>query len=277
MDIGFGDSILVRSPNGKTMLIDSSNNGSNDSGVAAQEVMANQFAALDITSFDLGVYTHAHSDHVNGYTGFVLNNYDFGAFAAPSIRVNNTSTTYTSITDALNAESFTTYYVDTTTNTNVFTNWDSDVDIDVLWPTKNYSASDWNDTSLVLKLTYGGYSIILTGDATSTAEAEMLKLYSTDELNCDVLKIGHHTSNGASSAEFLNVTSPDWAIASFSVNTSYGWPGTYTISRFSDLGISWHSTANPNGTLYGTSYHGTIHVSLSASGVTVETTRNYAG
>ncbi len=276
VDVGFGDCILVRSPNGKTMLIDSSNNGSNDEGVAAREKIEELFTDLSINSFDLGVYTHAHSDHVNGYTGFLLDNYSFGAFAAPSVRVNNTSTTYTAITDALDAQSFSTYYVNTTTNTSVFSNWDSDVTVDVLWPSKNFSASDWNDTSLVLKMSYGGYSIILTGDATSVAEAEMIALHSEDLLNCDVLKIGHHTSNGATSTAFLNATTPDWAIASFTVS-SYGWPGTSTVSRLSDLGLSWSTTQNANGTLFGTSYHGNIHVSISAAGITVETERSYAG
>lgn len=270
IDVGFGDSILLVSPNGKTMLIDSGNNGQNDHNVSAKIQMNNLFDEFEIDSFNLGVYTHAHSDHVNGFINYMFSDYGFDAFAASGLNVNTSSSTYQNITAALNAQSFPTSYVTTTSNTAVFTSWDEDVDIDVLWPIANYRTSDWNDTSLVLKVSCGGYSIILTGDATAHVESELIRRYDADTLDCDVLKVGHRTSNGSTSEAFLASLTPDYAIASFS-QYSYNWPGSYTVSRLAAAGLTWNTSSNSSGRLFGTAYHGNIHVSFDADGISIST------
>lgn len=274
IDVGFGDSILIVSPNDKTMLIDSSNCGTNDKGVSAKTQMKNLFSELNIDSFDLGVYTHAHSDHVNGYLNFLFDDYTFDAFIGTGLINNPDSSTYQSITAKLSEQTFPTYYVTTESNTDKFSLWDSDVDIEVLWPVPNYTAYDTNDTSLVLKMSYAGYSIMLTGDATSNVESQLIQRHGVEKLNCDIYKVAHHTSNGSSSSNFLSALSPDWAVASFTSN-AYNWPGASTVERLSAAGLSWSSASNPSGKLFGTSYHGNIHISIDTDGTTITT--EYAG
>lgn len=280
IDIGFGDALLVISPNGKTMMLDSSNCGTNDHSVTAQTQITNTLAAYGVTSFDLGVYSHAHSDHVNGFINFMFDNYSFGKFVYTSCNLSSSST-YTSIISAIDSHSITKYAVDTTTNTAQLTNWDSDVDIDVLWPTAGYSTTNANDTSLVFKMTYAGKSILFTGDISSTVDALLISAYGSDaggRLDSDILKIAHHTSNSSSSDAFISAVSPTYAFASTSTNTSYGWPGSSTIARYNTAGLTWYSTSNTSGRLFGTCYHGNITFVIDASGnITFDTEYSYAG
>ncbi len=280
IDVGFGDCILLTSPHGKTMLVDASNLGTNDHGVAAKTQITELLSTLGITHFDLGVYSHAHSDHVNGFMGFLTTDYGYDAFAFPSVHSTGSSGTYSNITTYLQQQSalmnFTLYPVDTSSDATVFTSWDSDVQIDVLWPPAGYETSDPNETSLVLRLEYDGYSILLTGDITRDVESELLQLYDADTLDIDVLKIAHHTSNGSTSAEFLKATTPILAVASVT-QYSYNWPGASTVSRLMDAHLYWSTTQRPTGGLYGTCYHGNIHVRIDEYGVMVETEYSYAG
>jgi len=58
-----------------------------------------------------------------------------------------------------------------------------------------------------------------------------------NELECDVLKCGHHGNSRATSEEFLAVTDPKWAIISCGLNNEYGHPHTETLERLEKAGI----------------------------------------
>ena len=72
------------------------------------------------------------------------------------------------------------------------------------------TASDDNNNAIVLRLDYGQTSFILTGDAESEAEDDMIA--AGLPLRADVLKVGHHGSNGASSSEFIAAVAPRLAV-----------------------------------------------------------------
>lgn len=279
IDVGFGDCLLLVSPNGNSLLIDSSGNGTNDHGVAAERQIKDTLSELGVNDIDLAMYSHAHGDHIYGFVDFIFETYEIDAFAYPDCRVNSTATNYKKIHAAMDQQPFAQYAVSTVSNTEVFEKWDPEVDIDVLWPIPNYSTSDWNDTCLVLKVTYKDTSIILTGDISSTVESELIEIYAdTDVLDCDILKIAHHTSNGSSSKNWIKATTPVYAVASTTQTMSYNWPGAKTIGRFNDAGYFWWSEQNTKGTLFATLYHGNCTYVIDSNGeieVTVE--HRYAG
>ena len=100
----------------------------------------------------------------------------------------------------------------------------------------NYSnIVDENSRSLVLSFSIGGLNFLLMGDAPVEIEKNILKNY--PELDCDVLKVGHHGSNTSTSEEFLEKVSPKEAIISCGVNNMYGHPNDEVIDRLENHNI----------------------------------------
>ncbi len=100
----------------------------------------------------------------------------------------------------------------------------------------NYSnIVDENSRSLVLSFSIGGLNFLLMGDAPVKIEKNILKNY--PELDCDVLKVGHHGSNTSTSEEFLEKVSPKEAIISCGVNNMYGHPNDEVIDRLENHNI----------------------------------------
>ncbi len=93
---------------------------------------------------------------------------------------------------------------------------------------------DSNEDSLVLSLTLGGDSYLLTGDAGERAEAAMLK--SGVELKHDVLKVGHHGSDTSSSPAFLEAVAPRTAVISVGKGNRYGHPTDKVLRRLRKIG-----------------------------------------
>ena len=88
---------------------------------------------------------------------------------------------------------------------------------------------DMNNYSIVIRLVYGTTSFLFTGDAEAESEKEMLsKGYN---IKSDVLKVGHHGSNTATSPEFLKAVSPKYAVISVGKGNDYGHPHQVTLDK----------------------------------------------
>jgi competence protein ComEC len=109
--------------------------------------------------------------------------------------------------------------------------------VQVLWPERSNQppASPSNDDSLVLRVSYAGGSVLLTGDITAKAERELLA--SRQGLDSLVLKVAHHGSNSSSSREFLARVNPRVALLSGGSNDFGNLPGAETLARLRDQGI----------------------------------------
>jgi beta-lactamase superfamily II metal-dependent hydrolase len=90
----------------------------------------------------------------------------------------------------------------------------------------------FNDNSVVLKLTYGEFSALLTGDMEETNEARLVSENAT-RLDADVLKAGHHGSRTSSSPSFLNAVTPEVVIISLGAGNTYGHPHQEALDRIS--------------------------------------------
>lgn len=129
----------------------------------------------------------------------------------------------------------------------------------VLSPSKTYS--DTNNSSIVVRLSFGRNSFLFTGDAEKKAESVMLK--SGMNLKADVLKVGHHGSKSSSTKEFLKAVSPRYAVISVGDN-SYGLPKKTVIRRIEKLGAEVYRT-DRSGTVvfYSDGAHLSIHTQRS--------------
>ncbi len=224
IDVGQGDSILIESPSGKTMLIDGGVKG------AGQQIVS-YLNELGINKLDIVVATHPDADHIGGLIP-VLDNmtteqfYDSGKV--------HTSQTFEEMLTQIDEKNIP-YHVPKIGDDIEF---DKDVNVKVL--NANDQATDNNDASIVLKMTYGNVSFLLTGDAGVALEKEMLQY----DVKATVLKAGHHGSNTSSSDEFVQAVKPEVAILSYGEDNKYGHPHAEVMDRLQAIGSKIYATAD---------------------------------
>lgn len=223
IDVGQGDSILIESPNGKTMLIDGGVKG------AGQQVVS-YLKELGVNKLDQVVATHPDADHIGGLipvlqTIPIEQFYDSGKV--------HTSQTFEEMLMAIDQKNIP-YYVPKTGDLIEF---DKDVTVKVL--NANEHATDNNDASIVLKVVYGNVSFLLTGDAGIALEKEMMQ----NDVTATILKAGHHGSNTSSSEEFIRAVKPEVTILSYGEDNKYGHPHAEVVDRLQAMGSNIYATA----------------------------------
>ncbi|MCE5236611.1 MAG: ComEC/Rec2 family competence protein [Clostridiaceae bacterium] len=251
LDVGQGDSIFLRSPSGKTMLVDASE--------------ADEFGVIDaflkaqgVTRLDVVVATHPHSDHI-GAMYKVINAYEIGTFYMPD--VSHTTATFEKMMDALEKNDVGVKRAEA--NGESYIPWSDEVTVRILSPLAggDYDENELNGWSAVLHVSFAGSSILLTGDAEKPSEQKMIDAYDASVLRATVLKAGHHGSNTSSSDAFLDAVSPEIAVISCGLNNDYGHPHKETLARYAARDMA----------VYRTDLMGTVHLSFTADGVRVET------
>ena len=230
LDVGQADSILIQNGDAN-MLIDA---GNNEDG----KKLVSYFQSLGIESFQYVIGTHAHEDHIGGMDD-IIDNFNIDTFYMPDAIT--TTATFESVLDSLEAKNiaFQTPSIDSIFKL-------GNAMIDVLYVGTN--DTDLNNTSIVLKLTYGNTSILFMGDA----EKEVETIIEKKDISADVLKVGHHGSNTSSSKTFLEKVNPNYAIISVGTGNSYGHPSHTTIQNLENQNIQIYRT-DENGTIIMTS------------------------
>lgn len=251
IDVGQGDSIFIRFPDGIDMLIDAG------SGSVASNVVKNRytdfFLSMNIDEIHHMLITHPDSDHVN-MANILLNNYHVHSIYYNDI-YETTSNTYKSFVDlALIEEDATLYPVDDDGEYYYFENTDLNYRMDIYAP--GYDRfTDANSMSMICLLQYGDVKILFTGDAHKETEYYLMDILA-DNVDINILKVGHHGSNSSSSEDFLNFFTPEYAIISVGENNSYNHPSPLVMNSFFNLGI----------VTYRTNRHGNIVLYLDNEG-----------
>ncbi|WP_342686137.1 MULTISPECIES: MBL fold metallo-hydrolase [unclassified Methanoculleus] len=218
IDVGQGDSILLEFRD-KTLLIDAGEREMGEHVVAYLE-------SQNVERLDAVVATHAHSDHVGGLAE-VISAYPVGLFVDAGQP--HPTATYENLL-ALIEERKVPYTVAERGQT---ISLDPDLEIRVLNPASE-PLGDPNEDSIVLKATYGEISYLFMGDAGEPAEECLIG--AGLDLDTDVLKVGHHASRYASSAEFLAAASPAVSVITVGAGNDYGHPHEETLERLEAAG-----------------------------------------
>ena len=228
IDVGQGDSILLVSPEGKTMLVDA---GPRDSFGRIQAVLD----AHGVTSLDVVVATHPHADHI-GSMAKVLDAYPVGMF----VTIPETIGTYAAVDAALSENGCTVCFAEGGTTIP----WADSCTVTVLNPIASYDTTqdELNDRSVVLHVRYGDTAVLLTGDAEELAEKRMLDTFPQSMLRANVLKLGHHGSSSSTGYGFFLAVDPDFAVASCGADNDYGHPHKETLSLLYDTRTAFYCT-----------------------------------
>ncbi|MDQ0088362.1 beta-lactamase superfamily II metal-dependent hydrolase [Paenibacillus anaericanus] len=212
LDVGQGASQLLISPTGQTMLIDAGNND-------REEQMVEYLEQYGVDRLDIVIGTHPDADHIGGLDA-VINTVDVGKIYMPKVQAN--TKTFESLLRSIKNKGLKV----TTAKAGLQLDWDEQVDVTMIAPVVN--GLDNNNMSAVIKVTYGDTSFLLTGDASSASEKEMIG--SGVDLQADVLLVGHHGSKSSTTLSFLNQVNPEYAVIQVGDN-SYGHPKETILER----------------------------------------------
>lgn len=223
IDVGQGESILIQTPDEYTMLIDG---GENDKETFMVDFLeANQIAKLDVI---LG--THPHSDHIGGLDE-VINQFDVDTVYLPN--VTHTTKTFEDMMDAIeNSDA-----IIEQAKEGVRFQLGEYVAVEMYSPVDE-QYEDLNDYSPIMKVTYGKTDFLFTGDAEKLVERQVLD----DNIQSEVLKVGHHGSTTSSGRDFIEAVDPTYAIISCGKDNDYGHPHDETVELLEEKDILYYQT-----------------------------------
>ncbi len=238
-DVGQGDGIFIRTPDGSDILVDG---GPDD---AILNCLSNHMPFWDRT-IELIVLTHPHTDHATGLIG-VLRRYNVLHFVTEKLK--SKTATYQRLEDALAAKNLIAKYlvsgdrIDFSDKTDILTLWPSQEWLNnsqlQAQNSKNDSQNlDVNGFSLIQVLSYGKFKVLLTGDAGSSTEDKIAAQVG----KVDVLKVPHHGSKTGMSDYFLSQINPSSAIISVGVNNRYGHPAKTALDLLKNHNIKYLRT-----------------------------------
>lgn len=245
IDVGQADSFFLKQGE-HTLLIDC---GTRSTGSDVVEYLKNQ----GITKIDYVFGTHPHEDHMGGMYD-VITNFEIGKIILPKVEAGEVTTNwYMKLMNEIATGNYTLEYVELGAIYQF-----GDATIKVIGPIEKPSGN-LNNYSTVLKVTFGEMDVIMTGDAEKDVEAAILK--SNENIEAEILKVGHHGSDTSSSTDFLDAINPQYALISTKVGNKYNHPTKETMLNLQERNI----------TVYRTDECGTVIATITQNSVTFQT------
>lgn len=224
IDVGQGDSILIKTPDSKNILIDG---GDEDS----EKIIKSYLKKENIKKFDMVFASHPDTDHI-GSLDYIIDNFQVNSIYMPETTSDNTA--FTNLLRSCNTKNIDINYL----YKGDYISINDSTLLEVLSP--SYIQDDSNLNSLVLKLNFKDKSFLFTGDSETSNELDILNNFQLDDV--DFLKVAHHGSSSSTNTEFLNKITPDVAAISCGYKNQYGHPHQSTLDNLSDLNISTYRT-----------------------------------
>ncbi len=213
LDVGQGDCLVLKFPDGKIGVVDGGKHNKGDRVVSFLRWLATDHV-------DFAVSTHADADHIGGLIA-VLENFRVNLF----IEGPDTAETddFRELQQLLVEKKVKVHH----TRVGERIGGLKGTRIDVLNPS---DGEDNNDASVTLLMDYGKIEFLLTGDIEAPAEREILRRGLARDI--DVLKVAHHGSATSSGEEFLDAFTPEIALISVGAGNPYGHPSPKVLQRF---------------------------------------------
>lgn len=224
IDVGQGDSILI-TYNNQNILIDSGSYYSYSS-------LSSFLRKKRVRAIDHLIMTHPHEDHI-GSMDKIIEDFRVKNFYGPKVTSN--SETFKSLIKALKKNSLKIQVVKQGFSISL----EEYVSLYFLSPIDS-EYSNLNNYSAVIRLVYGKTSFLFSGDAEEAVEQKLIN--SSQVLEADILKIGHHGSKTSTSEEFLAAVNPKIAVISCALGNDYGHPDSIVLERLAERNIKVYRT-----------------------------------
>ena len=234
LDVGQGDSALITFPDGRTMLVDGGGNRrygedpenpdfTPDFQGIGETVVSPFLWDRGLSRIDILLATHGDADHVQGLIdvakNFKIGTVILGRQAIPTAEFEE----FAAVLDRRGVP------IEYVAAGDVFEF--SDVTAEILNPTMHQSSSrSTNDSSVVVRLTFGDRSILLTGDIESAAERELAGI------EADIVKVAHHGSRTSSTQEFVDRSGAKIAVIPVGRTSQHGHPHPEVVERWKAAG-----------------------------------------
>jgi competence protein ComEC len=248
IDVGQGDGILIQTPDGKNYLLDTGPRG------PTRKIVFPYLEALGVTRLDGIIISHSHSDHAGGLE-FFAGKFDVGALYSSGF-FHESGRNLRALKKFKKAG-----IPHKTVRQGAVLKLGADVIVKILHPPDFWEgrASQVNDFSIFMRLSYGDMDFMFTGDGEVPAERSVLG--SKLALKSEFLKVGHHGSESSSSPEFLDAVAPDYGIISCGRKKQFGHPHEPVLKRLNERKVK----------LYRTDTQGTIIVRTDGYDVDIKT------
>jgi len=222
INVGQGDSILIKNPQNEFMLIDT---GTSDQ----YDTLRAYLNSEKVEKFAYVIFTHPHADHI-GSADKIIKEYDVETVIMP--RATTNTATFARLLDELEAkrigitpaEAGDEYIFGT-------------AKFLIVAPMKE-DYGNLNDHSVVVKMLFGNNTFLFTGDMEKTSEDDVLDFCERNGENiisADLLKVAHHGSATSSTKKFLELVKPKIAVI-LSDGKSYGHPHADVLERLDNIG-----------------------------------------
>ena len=228
IDVGQGDSCMITTPMGKTILIDG---GGNDNYDVGKKVLFPYILDRRITKIDYIIISHFDTDHCKGLESIEKNLKIKNVIISKQVEK---SENYQQFLKIANKRKINIIYV----NMGDIINIEKNVNINILWPNNNSLIKEnaLNNNSIVCRIDYKRFSCLFTGDIEKIAEDEMVKKYgNSNVLKSTVLKVAHHGSKTSSTEEFIKKVNPKIALIGVGENNKFGHPNDETIKKLNSI------------------------------------------
>jgi competence protein ComEC len=224
IDVGQGDSFLIKFPNGKTAIIDAGEaNPFIDNG---ERVIIPLLDYLGIDKIDYGFISHLDLDHYGGFVSLIYND--------------RISEVYRPKPDSSDkSKRLENFLKENKIKTNIYRKTSLEIGNSKVYILNDpddytYNFFSSNDRSGVLKIVYGETSFLFVGDCEFPAEYFLASRFS-NMLDSDVLKVGHHGSKTGSSLAFLNLVSPDISLISAGIKNKFNHPAEEVLKNLKSV------------------------------------------
>lgn len=222
IDVGQGDSILIQTPEGNFVLIDTGSRG-------YATTVIDYLNSLSVQTLEAFIASHPHEDHIGGAEE-IFNAFDILSVYHPGYYLS--SQTYQRFLNAAQNEGCP-IYTDDELDPGDYISISSSLVCQILHINKD--ASNANDAGIVLRLDYYQVSYLFTGDIHGEIE-DQVEYKITDDWNVDIdiLKVAHHGSRYSSTDYFLDEATPEVSVICVGEGNSYGHPHYEALYRLNE-------------------------------------------